>query len=253
MNAAAGRLASKKALVTGGVQGIGRGIVLGFAAEGADVAVLDIRPESDASSLLEAIANAGRRGLYVQADVSSEAEVERAVQRVMAAFGRVDILVNNAGIVLESLVTEMPIADWDHIIDVNLRGVFVCTRFVLPHMVEQGGGRIINMASQLGQIGGRTMAHYSASKAGVIGFTRALAREVARDKVLVNAIAPGPINTDMLASESEEWKRAKLADLPIGRFGEVHEVVPTAVFLASDDSSYYVGQVLGPNGGDVMF
>jgi len=253
VNAAAGRLASKKALVTGGVQGIGRGIVLGFAAEGADVAVLDIRPESDASSLLEAIANAGRRGLYVQADVSSEAEVERAVQRVMAAFGRVDILVNNAGIVLESLVTEMPIADWDHIIDVNLRGVFVCTRFVLPHMVEQGGGRIINMASQLGQIGGRTMAHYSASKAGVIGFTRALAREVARDKVLVNAIAPGPINTDMLASESEEWKRAKLADLPIGRFGEVHEVVPTAVFLASDDSSYYVGQVLGPNGGDVMF
>jgi 3-oxoacyl-[acyl-carrier protein] reductase len=171
----------------------------------------------------------------------------------MAAFGRVDVLVNNAGIVLESLVAEMPIADWDRIMDVNLRGVFVCTRFVLPFMLEQGGGRIINMASQLGQIGGRTMAHYSASKAGVIGFTRALAREVARDRVLVNAIAPGPINTDMLASESEEWKRAKLADLPIGRFGEVDEVVPTAVFLASEDSSYYVGQVLGPNGGDVMF
>jgi 3-oxoacyl-[acyl-carrier protein] reductase len=253
MSAAAGRLASKKALVTGGMRGIGRGIALGFAAEGADVAVLDVRPESDAASLLEAIAKVGRRGLYIEADVSSEAEVERAIHRVIAAFGRVDVLVNNAGIVLESLVAEMPIADWDRIMDVNLRGVFVCTRFVLPHMLEQGGGRIINMASQLGQIGGRTMAHYSASKAGVIGFTRALAREVARDKVLVNAIAPGPINTDMLASESEEWKRAKLADLPIGRFGEVDEVVPTAVFLASDDSSYYVGQVLGPNGGDVMF
>lgn len=253
MSAAAGRLASKKALVTGGLRGIGRGIVLGFAAEGADVAVLDVRPESDAVSVLEAIARAGRRGLYVKADVSSEAEVERAIQHVMAAFGRVDVLVNNAGIVRESVVSEMPIADWDRIMDVNLRGVFVCTRFVLPHMLEQGGGRIINMASQLGQIGGRTMAHYSASKAGVIGFTRALAREVARDKVLVNAIAPGPINTDMLASESEEWKRAKLADLPIGRFGEVDEVVPTAVFLASEDSSYYVGQVLGPNGGDVMF
>jgi len=253
VSGAPGRLASKKALVTGGVQGIGRGIALGFAAEGADVALLDLQPESAASSLLDAIANAGRRGLYVQADVSSEVEVEQAIRDVMAAFGRVDVLVNNAGIVLESPVTEMPIADWDRILDVNLRGVFLCTRFVLPHMLEQGGGRIINMASQLGQIGGRTMAHYSASKSGVIGFTRALAREVARDHVLVNAIAPGPINTEMLASESEEWKRAKLADLPIGRFGEVHEVVPTAVFLASDDSSYYVGQVLGPNGGDVMF
>ena len=123
----------------------------------------------------------------------------------------------------------------------NLRGVYLCTRYVLPRMLEQGGGRVINMASQLGQIGGRTMVHYSASKAGVIGFTRELAREVARDNILVNAIAPGPINTDMLAGESEEWKRAKLAELPIGRFGEVSEVVPTAVFLASDDASYYVG------------
>jgi 3-oxoacyl-[acyl-carrier protein] reductase len=250
---APGRLDSKKALVTGGLRGIGRGIALGFAAEGADVAVLDVRPESDAASLLEAISKAGRRGLYIQADVSRDADVEHAIQRVIATFGRVDVLVNNAGIVLESLVAEMPIADWDRIMGVNLRGAFLCTRFVLPHMLEQGGGRIINLASQLGQIGGRTMAHYSASKAGVIGFTRALAREVARNNVLVNAIAPGPINTDMLASESEEWKRAKLADLPIGRFGEVDEVVPTAVFLASEDSSYYVGQVLGPNGGDVMF
>jgi 3-oxoacyl-[acyl-carrier protein] reductase len=249
----AGRLASRKAIVTGGLRGIGRGIALGFAGEGADVAVLDVRPESEAASLVGAITKTGGRGLYVQADVSSEAQVERAIEQVIGAFGRVDILVNNAGIVLESTVAEMPIADWDRIMNVNLRGVFVCTRFVLPHMLEQGGGRIINMASQLGQIGGRTMAHYSASKAGVIGFTRALAREVARDNVLVNAIAPGPINTDMLAGESEDWKRAKLAELPIGRFGEVAEVVPTAVFLASDDSRYYVGQVLGPNGGDVMF
>jgi 3-oxoacyl-[acyl-carrier protein] reductase len=240
-------------VVTGGLRGIGRGIALGFAGEGADVAVMDVRPESEAASLVEAITKTGGRGVYVQADVSSEAQVERAIEQVIAAFGRVDILVNNAGIVLEAPVSEMPIADWDRIMNVNLRGVFLCTRFVLPHMLAQGGGRIINMASQLGQIGGRTMAHYSASKAGVIGFTRALAREVARDNVLVNAIAPGPINTDMLASESEDWKRAKLAELPIGRFGEVAEVVPTAVFLASDDSRYYVGQVLGPNGGDVMF
>jgi 3-oxoacyl-[acyl-carrier protein] reductase len=253
VSSARGRLASKKAVVTGGVRGIGRGIALGFAYEGADVAVIDLRPESDAASLLEAITKAGRRGLYIQADVSDEAAVEQAVKRILSEFGRIDVLVNNAGIVLESLVAEMAPADWDRIMDVNLRGTFVCTRFALPHMLEQGGGRVINMASQLGQIGGRTMAHYSASKAGVIGFTRSLAREVARNNVLVNAIAPGPINTDMLAGESEEWKRAKLADLPIGRFGEVDEVVPTAIFLASDDSSYYVGQVLGPNGGDVMF
>ena len=181
------------------------------------------------------------------------APVASGVAKVVAVLGGIDVLVNNAGIVHESLLVDLDPADWDRVQGVNLRGVYLCTRHVLPRMLEQGGGRVINMASQLGQIGGRTMVHYSASKAGVIGFTRALAREDARSNVLVNAIAPGPINTDMLASESEEWKRAKLAELPIGRFGDVSEVVPTAVFLASDDASYYVGQVLGPNGGDVMF
>ncbi|TME58082.1 MAG: 3-oxoacyl-ACP reductase FabG [Chloroflexi bacterium] len=248
-----GRLAGRRAIVTGGLRGIGRGIALGFAAEGADVCVFDLEAESETASVLDEISKHGQRGLYVRADVSNEAEVKTAVARVLAEFGGVDVLVNNAGIVHESLLAELDVADWDRVLGTNLRGVFLCTRFLLPHMLEHGGGRIINMASQLGQIGGRTMVHYSASKAGVIGFTRALAREVARSNVLVNAIAPGPINTDMLAGESEDWKRAKLAELPIGRFGEVAEVVPTAIFLASDDSSYYVGQVLGPNGGDVMF
>lgn len=253
MTERAPRLAGKRALITGGLRGIGRGIALGFAAEGADVAVFDLRPEAEAAALLKEIAAAGVRGLYVQADVSDETQVASGVEKVVGALGGIDILVNNAGIVHEALLAELDSADWDRVQGVNLRGVYLCTRYVLPRMLEQGGGRVINMASQLGQIGGRTMVHYSASKAGVIGFTRALAREVARDNILVNAIAPGPINTDMLAGESEEWKRAKLAELPIGRFGEVSEVVPTAVFLASDDASYYVGQVLGPNGGDVMF
>ncbi len=217
------------------------------------MAVFDLRPEAEAHPLLKAIAEAGVRGLYVQADVSDDTQVASGVAKVVAVLGGIDVLVNNAGIVHESLLVDLDPADWDRVQGVNLRGVYLCTRHVLPRMLEQGGGRVINIASQLGQIGGRTMVHYSASKAGVIGFTRALAREVARGNVLVNAIAPGPINTDMLASESEEWKRAKLAELPIGRFGEVSEVVPTAVFLASDDASYYVGQVLGPNGGDVMF
>jgi 3-oxoacyl-[acyl-carrier protein] reductase len=164
----------------------------------------------------------------------------------------VDILVNNAGIFTQSLLETMPIEDWDRVLNVNLRGTFLCTRFVLPHLLAQGGGRVINIASQLGYLGGREVAHYSASKGAVIAFTKAVAREVATRNVLVNAIAPGPIVTDLLRSETEEWKSAKLAELPIGRFGEVSEVTPTAVFLASDESSYYVGQTLGPNGGDVM-
>lgn len=248
-----GRLQGRRAIVTGGLRGIGRGIALAFAAEGADVAVFDLGPEPDGKVLAGEIEKHGRRGLYIRADVSQERDVKAGVARVVDELGGVDVLVNNAGIVHESLLAELDPADWDRVMGTNLRGVFLCTRFVLPHMLKQGGGRIINMASQLGQIGGRTMVHYSASKAGVIGFTRALAREVSRDNVRVNAIAPGPIQTDMLAGESEEWKRAKLAELPMGRFGEVSEIVPTAIFLASDDSSYYVGQVLGPNGGDVMF
>ncbi len=248
-----GRLEGRRAIVTGGLRGIGHGIAIGFASEGADVAVFDVGPAADGQALVNEIANHGRRGLYIRADVSQEQDVKAGVARVLDELGGVDVLVNNAGIVHESLLAELDPADWDRVMGTNLRGVFLCTRFVLPHMLERGGGRIINMASQLGQIGGRTMVHYSASKAGVIGFTRALAREVSRDNVRVNAIAPGPIHTDMLAGESEEWKRAKLGELPIGRFGEVSEIVPTAIFLASDDSSYYVGQVLGPNGGDVMF
>lgn len=247
------RLEGRRAIVTGGLRGIGRGIALGFASEGAEVAVFDLSPESEAKALVAQLEENGRRGLYVRADVSREEDVKNAVRLVIDELGGVDVLVNNAGIVHESLLAEIDPADWNRVLATNLGGVFLCTRFVLPHMLEHGGGRIINMASQLGQIGGRTMVPYSASKAGVIGFTRALAREVSRSNVRVNAIAPGPIQTDMLASESEEWKLAKLAELPIGRFGEISEVVPTAIFLASDDSSYFVGQVLGPNGGDVMF
>ncbi|GAC1523086.1 MAG: hypothetical protein NVS3B14_23500 [Ktedonobacteraceae bacterium] len=174
------------------------------------------------------------------------------VDGVLGEFGHIDILVNNAGIFTQALVEHLPVADWDRVLNVNLRGTFLCTHFVLPHMLKQEWGRIINIASQLGYLGGVEVAHYCASKGGVIAFTKALAREVATRNVLVNGIAPGPIMTDLLASETEEWKAAKLAELPIGRFGEVREVVPTAVFLASDDASYYVGQTLGPNGGDVM-
>lgn len=246
------RLVDRRAIVTGGARGLGGGIAAGFGAEGADVAIFDVLSEDAATDVLAAIEGCGRRALYVHVDVSDEAQVRAGIAQVLSSFGRIDILVNNAGIVRQSPVAEMPVEDWDRVLAVNLRGAFLCTRFVLPGMIAQGGGRIINMASQLGQIGGDTMAHYCASKAALIGFTKSLAREVSRQGVLVNAIAPGPIETAMLASETEEWTRAKLASLPIGRFGAVSEVVPTAVFLASDESTYYVGQTLGPNGGDVM-
>lgn len=246
------KLASKVAIVTGAAHGIGRGIAEAFALEGADVAIADVATAEEAQPVLDAIHQIGRKALFVRTDVADEQQVRAMVDSVLETFGHVDILVNNAGIFTQSLVEVLPIEDWDRVLNVNLRGTFLCTRYVLPHLLEQGGGRVINIASQLGYLGGREVAHYSASKGGVIAFTKALAREVSTRNVLVNAIAPGPIVTDLLRSETEEWKAAKLAELPIGRFGEVSEVAPTAVFLASDDASYYVGQTLGPNGGDVM-
>ncbi|HEY1370506.1 MAG TPA: 3-oxoacyl-ACP reductase family protein [Gaiellaceae bacterium] len=246
------RLLDRVAIVTGGARGIGGAIAAAFADEGADVVIADVRAEDVAAPVLEAIAAAGRRSLFVHADVSDEQQVRAMVDRAYDELGQVDVLVNNAGVVGQVFFDELSVEEWDRVVSVNLRGVFLCTRFVLPRMLERGSGNVINIASQLGQIGGIEMAHYSASKAGVIGFTKALAREVSTKGIRVNAIAPGPIMTDLLAEETEEWIERKRAELPLGRFGEVREVAPTAVFLASDDSSYYVGQTLCPNGGDVM-
>lgn len=245
------RLNGRRAVVTGGAQGIGRGIAEGFGREGADVVVIDVQPESACAQLIADAAAAGLRARFIRADVATESEVADAIAAAAQALDGIDILVNNAGVVSEYLVADMPVTEWDRIMAVNLRGPFLCSRAVLPAMIAQGHGRIINVASQLGQLGGETMAHYSASKAGLIGFTKALAREVAHLNILVNAIAPGPIETAMLAGESPEWVQRKLGQLPMRRFGTVAEVVPTAVFLASDDASYYAGQTLGPNGGDV--
>ena len=246
------RLAGQVALVTGAASGIGAGISVAFAREGADVILVDLAEPSAAASVLAAVRDQQREALYVQADVSDEDSVRAMAQAALARFGRVDILVNNAGIFTQSLLEDMPVADWDRVLAVNLRGTFLCSRVLIGQMLERGSGRIINIASQLGQIGGSEVAHYSASKAGVIGLTKALAREVSHRGVLVNAIAPGPIETPLLDSETEEWRSAKLAELPMRRFGRVDEVTPTAVMLASADGSYYAGQTLGPNGGDVM-
>jgi 3-oxoacyl-[acyl-carrier protein] reductase len=247
-----GKLDGRVAVVTGAASGIGKGIATAFAAEGADVVVADLVAEDGAAEVLAAIKDAGREALFVRTDVSDEASVRAMADAAIERFGRVDVLVNNAGIFTESNVEDMPVADWDRVIGTNLRGTFLCTRFLIGQMLERQDGAIINIASQLGQIGGAAVAHYAASKAAVIGLTKSLAREVSTRGVRVNAIAPGPIQTPLLDGESEEWRSAKLAELPIGRFGEVSEVTPTAVLLASADGSYYVGQTLSPNGGDAM-
>ena len=246
------KLRDRVAIVTGGARGIGGAIATAFASEGADVVIADLLGEDVAAPVLAAIEAAGRRSLLVRTDVSQEQDVRTMVDRAYEEFGEVDILVNDAGTFSQVFLHELSVQEWDRVLGVNLRSVFLCTRMVLPRMLERERGKIINVASQLGQIGGTEMVHYSASKAGVIGFTKALAREVSSRGVRVNAIAPGPILTEMMAQETDEWAAQKLSELPIGRFGEVHEIAPTAVFLASDDSSYYVGQTLGPNGGDVM-
>jgi len=241
-------LLDRVALVVGGASGIGASIARAFCAEGAVVIVAD-RESDVVSAAANEIAAAGSATM----DVRDFASVQAAVSGVVAQYGRIDVLVNSAGILTESPLIEMSPEQWQETIDVDLTGVFLCCRAVVPHMVSRASGRVINMASQLGIKGGRGLTHYSAAKAGVIGLTKALALEVAEHNVLVNAIAPGPVDTPMVAGISDTWKAAKVNELPLGRFGSPEEIAPTAVLLASDPGgNLYVGQTLGPNSGDVM-
>ncbi|WP_175772454.1 SDR family NAD(P)-dependent oxidoreductase [Paraburkholderia phenazinium] len=244
-------LSGKMAVVTGGARGIGQAIALAFARAGADVAVLDLRKE-DAERTAAQIRDLGRRGFAIAADVGDEQSITAAIDSAVSALGRVDILVNNAGIESASYVANMPTAMWDNMMLINLRSVFLCSRAVLPAMQERRSGRIINISSQLAHKGAKELAHYSAAKAGVIGFTRSLAYEVANHGITVNAICPGPVDTELFRSLPETFRVSKLAELPIGRAASVDEIAPTAVLLASDAGSYFVGATLNPNGGDYM-
>jgi 3-oxoacyl-[acyl-carrier protein] reductase len=241
-------LAGRTALVTGGASGIGRAIAEAFLAAGAGVVVLDREPGVVGAAAEELGATSG-----VAADVSDQAAVRRAVADAEAALGRIDVLVNAAGILTQAPLVEMSLAQWQQTIDVDLTGVFLLCRAVVPGMVDRGFGRVVNIASQLAIKGGTSLTHYSAAKAGVLGLTKALALEVAPHGVLVNAIAPGPVETPLVEGISADWKQAKQAELPLGRFGRPEEVAPTAVLLASSPGGdLYVGQTLGPNSGDVM-
>lgn len=246
-----GRLEGKTALVTGGSRGIGEAIVRAFLREGASVVVLD-RDIVHAQSTVNALAPTTGTAIVLAADVSDERAVGCAVEAATRTLGRIDILVNNAGISTTAPLINMPTSMWDEMIAVNLRSVFLCTRAVLPGMIERKFGRIISISSQLAQKGAAEMTHYAAAKAGIIGFTRALAHEVARDGITANAICPGPIDTELARGIPEERRARKIASLPIGRVGTVDEIAPTAVLLASDEGAYYIGATLNPNGGDIM-
>jgi 3-oxoacyl-[acyl-carrier protein] reductase len=252
-SAPARALDGRTALVTGAASGIGAAIAEAFAAAGAALCLADRSQGPGLDEVARRCRQSGSEVLTAWADVSDEANVEQMFGLARDQLGSVEILVNNAGIVTEGHVSQMSSQMWDEMMAVNLRSVFICCRAALPPMLEAGFGRIVNIASQVGQRGGAGLAHYAAAKAGVIGFTKSLAREVGGTGVTVNCIAPGPIETALGANLSEEWKSSLKAGLPLGRFGRPEEVAPTAVLLATDPGgNLYTGQTLGPNSGDVM-
>lgn len=246
------RLRGRVALVTGGSRGIGAAIVRAFAAEGADVAFCHLEDDDRAAEVRSEVEASGRRAYAASCDVADETSAEMFVSAVRERCGAIDILVNNAGISGEAPFEAITSAEFDRFIAVHLRGTFLMTKACYPEMKSRGDGRIINIASQLAYSGAQGLVHYCAAKAGVLGFTRSLAREAASFGILVNAIAPGPIDTDLMLAMTEDWKESKRRELPLHRFGTPEEIAPTAVLLASEAGSYYVGQTLSPNGGDVM-
>jgi 3-oxoacyl-[acyl-carrier protein] reductase len=247
------QLANKTALVTGGATGIGRATALALAAAGARVAVNHLPADAaKADAVVTSIRATGTLGLAIAGSVADARDVAAIVRATEVGLGPIDILVNNAGVIQERPFLETSESDWDYVVGVDLKGVFLCCRAVLPGMVERGRGCVINVASELGYLGRARYAPYCAAKAGVIGLTRSLAREFA-PAIRVNAIAPGPIDTPMLSLEHMSAAMIeKEKDSPARRVGTPDEIAGTAVFLASDLASFYYGQVLSPNGGALM-
>lgn len=243
--------APRTAIVTGAGSGIGRAVAERLAGDGYAVLINDL-DAGRAKAVAAAIRDSGGEAEAAGGDVSSEADVASVVDAGRRAFGPVAVLVNNAGHVHQARFEHMETADFDRMFAVHVRGTFLMMRAVLPEMLEAGGGAIVNIASQLGQIGGVELVHYSGAKAAIIGMTKALAREVSAQGVRVNAVAPSPINTPLVMALSDDWRRRKAAELPLGRFGEADEVAAAVSFLVQPSASLFVGQTLGPNSGDVM-
>ena len=245
-------LENQVVLVTGGSRGIGKSVALACAREGARVIINYAGNVKAAEETVKEISDLGQKCLAVQADVSKLADVERLIEEATAEFGKIDVLVNNAGITRDGLLMRMKEEDWDAVIETNLKGVFLCTKAVIRGMMKQRTGRIINMTSVVGVMGNAGQANYAAAKAGVIGFTKSTAKELASRGITVNAIAPGFIHSDMTAILPESVKEEMVKAIPIGRMGEADEVADTVLFLASNSARYITGQVIHVDGGMVM-
>ena len=244
-------LSGRVALVTGASQGIGRTCALRLAKDGATVAVA-ARNQEKLNELVAEITAAGGTAAAFALDVCDEDQVKTTVKAIIAQFGKIDILVNNAGITRDQLVMRMKRADWDAVLQTNLTSAYLCIQSVIPSMLKQRYGRIINITSIFGQMGQAGQANYSASKAGLIGLTMAIAREVGSRSITCNAVAPGFIETAMTAALSEEFKQMAVKQIPLGRVGSPEDVASAVAFLASDEASYITGHVMNVNGGMLM-
>ncbi|MEA3545242.1 MAG: 3-oxoacyl-[acyl-carrier-protein] reductase [Thermodesulfobacteriota bacterium] len=242
---------NKVALVTGASRGIGRSISLALAAQGAKIVAVDVDLQATEEFVAE-LKTAGTEAVAVQGNVTVAADVEQMVKIAKETFDRIDILVNNAGITRDALLLRMKEDDWDAVLDVNLKGAFLCTRAVSKLMTKQRSGRIINIVSVVGQMGNAGQANYCASKAGLMGLTRSNARELAKRNITVNAVAPGFIATAMTDALPEEKRLELAAQIPLARLGSVDDIAHTVLFLASEQAGYITGQVIGVNGGMYM-
>lgn len=246
------RFKNKVVIITGAGSGIGRAIALAFAEEGATVAVWE-QSRKAAHETVDAITGSGKEAIACEVDVSKGEEVTRCLQKVISRWARVDVLINNAGICKVGPIESISEAEWDRVMEVNLKSVFLCSKAVMPTMKEQRSGCIINIGSLAGKVGGIAVgAHYAASKAAVMCFTKSLAKELAPFGVRVNAIAPGVIETDMSRMITQGNWDIYLPQIPLGRIGSVQEVARVALFLASDEASYITGEIVDVNGGQMM-
>jgi len=244
-------LEGKTALITGGARGIGREIALLFAKEGANTVICDVNLEQ-AEEAAKEIRDMGRDSIAFKADVTDSGDIQAMMDKILDKYKKLDILINNAGITRDNLVLRMSEEDWDKVIAVNLKGCFVCTKVAAKVMLKQHSGKIVNLASIIGIMGNSGQANYAASKAGIIGLTKSVAKELAPRGVCVNAIAPGFIKTDMTAKLPEEIRKKMLSVIPLGRFGEAKDVANLVLFLSSESSSYITGQVVQIDGGMLM-
>ncbi|MCX6809660.1 MAG: 3-oxoacyl-[acyl-carrier-protein] reductase [Candidatus Berkelbacteria bacterium] len=246
------KVGPKVAVVTGSSSGIGRAIVLKLAKDGFDVVVNSASDSKKGEGVAREIKKIGRSAIYIEADVSDEMSVEQMIEKTIKKFGKIDLLVNNAGITRDKKLENMSKEDWDKVIAVNLTGVFNCTKSAISYMQKEGSGKIINIASVVGEMGNFGQANYSASKGGIIALTKTVARENAGDNILVNAIAPGFIKTKMVEAIPKSIIKKVIEQIPMGRLGEPEEVANFVAFLASDKAGYITGQVFNINGGLYM-